>query len=189
MTANGKALQPSPCWKTSVPSSPAGTQAAGESWVSLACRCDGTARLCGTACATTARCRAAHTIPLACSRHPSPWCQAWAAALCQPLPHGAVLRVPVQRSRAVSRRGVVHPEVAQQTPLPRAAALQQQRGEGSSPAGSRQHLTQFLLPGCTSAQQPFATPTNCSSRTLIAHSKGSAGRRWSDMKSNLGSWM
>lgn len=108
------------------------------------------------------------------------------ANLCPTVP---VLRVPVQRSRAVSRRGVVHPEVAQQTPLPRAAALQQQRGEGSSPAGSRQHLTQFLLPGCTSAQQPFATPTNCSSRTLIAHSKGSAGRWWSDMKSNLGSWM
>lgn len=115
MKANGKALQPSPCWKTSVPSSPAGTQAAGESRVSLACRYDGTARLRGAACATTARCRAAHTIPLACSRHPSPWCQAWAAALCQLCPTVPVLRVPVQRSRAVSRRGVAHPEVAQQT--------------------------------------------------------------------------
>lgn len=86
---NRKALQPSSWWKTSVPSSAAGTQAAGESWVSLACRYDGTARLRGTARATTARCRAAHTIPLACSRHPSPWRQAWAAAFCRPLPHGA----------------------------------------------------------------------------------------------------
>lgn len=89
MKANGKALQPLLCWKPLVLGGPAGTQAAGESWVSLVRRHDSTARLHRPACASTARCRAAQTIPLACSRHPSPWCRAWAAALCQPLPHGA----------------------------------------------------------------------------------------------------
>lgn len=89
--ANGRALHPTLYWKPSVPSGPAGTQA-GESW--------------GSACASTAQCRAVQTAPLVCSRHPPPWRQAWPAALCQPAP---VLGVPVQGSRATSHRGILQP--------------------------------------------------------------------------------
>lgn len=93
--ANGRALHPMLYWKPSVPSGPMGTQA-GESW--------------GSACASTAQCRAVQTAPLVCSRHPPPWRQAWPAALCtggagagqpghEPQGHLAAQQLPSLRKR------------------------------------------------------------------------------------------